>query len=356
MGKINIIPIFVPHLGCPHDCIFCNQKKITGKSTDISKDIVEETIMKYLSYFRNKSHIEVAFYGGSFTAIDPNLQNELLEVAFQYKKKGFIHKIRISTRPDAIDDRILNNLEKYGVDIIELGVQSLATDVLAASERGHDAKAVYQSVDLIKKHHFSLGLQQMIGLPKDTFLKSFETTQRIIDLEPDFVRIYPTIVIKETPLEKEYKKGNYIPLTLLEGIKITAALLIQYINHEIPVIRMGLQTTDSIRWGGDIVSGPFHESFGQFVWQFLYYKGLYEYFTKHDILTRNVSIYAPSKEISNIVGYKKQTKQKLINTFKLSQLKVHGLSLPSYHLIVEVDGEKDEINILDYIIMENICI
>ena len=165
MSRHYIIPIFVPHFGCPHDCVFCNQKKITGSSTNVTDKDVERIIEEHLLTFKFPSTIEVAFYGGSFTAIDIEIQKSLLAVPLKYKRENKINYIRLSTRPDAIDIVILKNLKDYLVDTIELGVQSLDQEVLDLSGRGHSVEDVYESANLIKKHGFNLGLQMMIGLP-----------------------------------------------------------------------------------------------------------------------------------------------------------------------------------------------
>lgn len=272
MSKKNyIIPIFVPHRGCPHDCIFCNQKKITGVGEDvcqngISGPEVTEVIHSYLKTMTNQSaHIEVAFYGGSFTGIPISLQKELLTAAYEYKKKNLIHGIRLSTRPDYIDDQILEYLEQYGVDTIELGVQSLDDKVLELSNRGHRQEHVQKAVALIRKYDFVLGLQMMIGLPGDNVEKMFYTAQEIIRLKPDMVRIYPTLVIKGTALEQLYRNGQYRPLLLEETVNICKNLLLNFEKHGIKVIRIGLQATENIAQGKDIIAGPFHPAFRELV-------------------------------------------------------------------------------------------
>lgn len=265
MTKHYIIPIFVPHFGCPHDCIFCNQKKITGLTTNVKPKDVENIIDEYLGYFRKDSYIEVAFYGGSFTAIDMDIQSALLEIPYKYKTNGIIDAIRMSTRPDAIDNIILDNLKKYSVDTIELGVQSLDEVVLNASERGHTAQEVYKASELIKSYGFNLGLQMMIGLPEDSFEKSLYTCREFIKLNPYNVRIYPTLVIKGTFLEKQYLKGDYQPLTIDEAVAQSSILLMLFYLNAINVIRVGLQPTENIQMGKDVVAGPFHPSFRQLV-------------------------------------------------------------------------------------------
>ena len=165
--KKRIIPIFVPHRGCPHDCIFCNQKKITGVSTDITSEDVKNIVDEYLTTIDKDANVEIAFFGGSFTAIDVDIQKSLLSVAKEYVDKGLVNDIRMSTRPDCIDEDILKMLKEYKVSIIELGVQSLDEDVLRDSIRGHHAEEVFKSAKLIKDYGIQLGLQMMVGLPSD---------------------------------------------------------------------------------------------------------------------------------------------------------------------------------------------
>lgn len=265
-NKHYIIPIFVPHLGCPHSCVFCNQQRITGLSTNVKIDDVKKKIEKSLKTIpRNKEKLEVAFYGGSFTGIEKEIQKGLLNVPYSYKKKGIIDEIRLSTRPDYINTEILGLLKRFEVDTIELGVQSLVNDVLKASGRGHVEEEVYRAAKLIKEHDFKLGLQMMIGLPKDTKERSLYTAKQIVSQQPDCVRIYPTLVIKDTSLEKLYLNGSYMPLSLDQAVNISTDLLLLFEYYNINVIRIGLQPTEKISLGKDVVAGPFHPSFRQLV-------------------------------------------------------------------------------------------
>lgn len=304
MIKRYIIPIFVPHLGCPHDCVFCNQRRITNASHEIKREKVVDTIERYLSYFNRKALIEIAFYGGSFTAIDLSIQNQLLSLASTYKKKGLIDEIRISTRPDAITPDILDNLIKYQVNTIELGVQSLDKEVLRASARGHSCEEVYEAVELIRSYGFKLGLQMMIGLPTDNREKVWKTALQFVDMRPDYVRIYPTLVIRDTYLERLTDLNKYKPLSIKEAVDITTPLLALFYINEINVIRVGLQATENIQLGKDVVAGPFHPAFRQLVESNLYREIIDFYLGKKKVNTLGESfeIFANEKEISNIVG------------------------------------------------------
>lgn len=341
MSKRNIIPIFIPHYGCPNDCVFCNQRKITGMSTDISNSDVEKTILEYLSYFKRKDNIEVAFYGGSFTAIPIEEQTEFLKVAYSFKKKGLVQYIRLSTRPDAIDKDILDNLKKYDVDIIELGVQSLDPEVLRLSNRGHDALCVYESAKLIKDYGLSLGLQQMVGLPGDNLEKSLYTAREFVKLKPYCVRIYPTLVIKETALYKNLKNGNYKALELEESLKYVADILNVYYKNNINVIRVGLQPTENINFNGDVVAGAFHPAYRQLVESYYFKNALINYFKESNNLADELVLRAKGKNISNISGQASKNKEELIKELKIKKLSLRQKDLSDFE--VEIIANRDEI-------------
>ncbi len=262
-----IIPIFVPHEGCPHNCVFCNQDRITGvDDEEVTASSVITTINDYLETIKNKNAtIEISFFGGTFTGIREEKQRELLKVAEEFKEKGLIDKIRLSTRPDYINDYILTYLKEYGVDIIELGVQSLNEEVLKKAGRGHSVHDVIDASKLIKEYKFILGHQIMPGLPGDTFERDIETTKESIKMNPDICRIYPSLVIKDTPMERMYINNEYIPYSLEEAVNVSKVMYDMYKKHNINVIRIGLQPTESINEGKDIVAGPFHPSFRELV-------------------------------------------------------------------------------------------
>ncbi len=300
-----IIPIFVPHRGCPNDCVFCNQNKITGLSTDITAKEVQNTIISYLKTIPNKdAEIEVSFFGGSFTGIDINIQKSFLNIANRYKKEGYIDKIRLSTRPDYIDYNKLDLLKDFGVDIIELGVQSLDDYVLKKSNRGHTVNDVEKAVEKIKEYGFKLGIQIMIGLPGDTEEKSITTCKKVINLCPDIVRIYPTLVIKDTKLEKMYLEGSYFPLRLDEAVHICSKLLMMFNLYNINVIRIGLQPTDNISLNKDVVSGPFHPAFRQLVESEIFKKVIKEFFNKNKIKCSHCEFFINKTQINNFIGHK----------------------------------------------------
>ena len=244
MNKCNIIPIFVPHMGCPHDCIFCNQRKITNFIDVLDEVDIRKNIENYISYFKNKNiPIEIAFYGGSFTGLDKNLMIRYLEIAKYYIDRDYVNSIRISTRPDYISKEILDILIKYKVHTIELGVQSMTQSTLDLNNRGHNVECVYESSSLIKKYNIKLGLQMMVGLYGDTIDTVVNTAFEICKINPDFVRVYPTLTIKDTELERLYYSKEYIPMSLEDSICLCKYIYVIFKYYNIPIIRLGLQSS-----------------------------------------------------------------------------------------------------------------
>ncbi len=268
MKKHAIIPIFIPHQGCPNDCVFCNQKKITARQPDVTMDEVRNTIETWLSTLTGREGmetVEIAFFGGSFTGIPIIQQTEYLQIACEYKERGLIDKIHLSTRPDYIDKEILDNLKKYQVDVIELGVQSFDEEVLAAAGRGHNSECVYEACELIKSYGFELGIQLMIGLPEDSLEKCIYSAQEAVKIGPSIARLYPTIVIEDTELMNMYRKGTYTPLSSEEAVDITREMYKILTDAGINVIRIGLKSSDLIRENGEIQGTTFHPAFRQLV-------------------------------------------------------------------------------------------
>lgn len=293
-------------------------------STSIKAQDVEDTIKEYLGYFKKDSFIEVAFYGGSFTAIDMDIQKQLLEIPFKYKQEGIINEIRLSTRPDAISEEILDNLKEYTVDTIELGVQSMDEDVLNKSGRGHGTNDVFEAVKRIKEYGIKLGLQMMIGLPKDNIFKDLNTAREFVRLEPDCVRIYPTLVIRDTYLETLYLSNQYNPLETDEAVHISSILLMLFYLNDINVIRIGLQPTENIQLGKDVKAGPFHPAFRQLVESNIYREILDYYFSKNNIVTKDkiLKIEIDNKNISDIAGQKSSNTKYLIGKYGFNKIEL----------------------------------
>lgn len=336
--KKRIIPIFVPHRGCPHDCIFCNQKKITGVSTEVTSEDVRDIIEEYLPTIDKDASVEVAFFGGSFTAIDETIQNDLLSVAKEYVEKGLIQDIRMSTRPDCISEDILNRLKEYKVSIIELGVQSMDKDVLIDSVRGHDTEEVIKSAHLIKQSGIKLGLQMMVGLPSDTEDKCIETAKKFISLKPDCVRIYPTLVVKDTGLELLLNKGEYKPFTLEQCVQIVKKLLVMYYVNNINVIRVGLQATEDIQIGKAVVDGPHHPAFRELA-EAEMIKDYLVYIAKENKTNDSIVIRTNKKNVSKIIGNKKSNSVYMKNELNIN-LKTKEEDIDINDLVIILDDKK----------------
>ena len=300
------IPIFISHEGCPNDCVFCNQRKITAKADAMTLPEVSEQIETYSSTLDDEAYVEVAFFGGSFTGIDSALQEKYLKLAHEYKKAGKIQAIRLSTRPDYINIDILDRLRLYEVDTIELGVQSLDEEVLMASNRGHLVKDVYEAVRLIKAYGFQLGMQLMVGLPQDTKERSIQSAKLTALLKPDFVRIYPTLVIKETKLLELVKEGVYQPLSLAAAVDWTKEMYQVFLTSQIPVIRMGLQPTDLIAEGKEVIYGPFHPAFRQLVESSYFLDYIRKMLNTQNVPLHDstvIKILCNPKDLSQVIGH-----------------------------------------------------
>lgn len=316
MKKEYIIPIFVPHLGCPNSCTFCNQKTISGQSKQVTAKDVRDTIEYYLSNFKdNNKYVEVAFFGGSFTGIEEEVQEELLQAAFEYIKQKKVNSIRISTRPDYINKKILKRLKKYKVKTIELGVQSTNNYILSRCQRGHTFDDVKKASKLIRRKRFVLGHQMMVGLPESTKLDEINTTKSLIKLKPKIVRIYPVLVIKGTKLEEEYKNNEYIPLTVNQAVERCKDIVSMFNKKKIKVIRLGLQNTNTIDEPGhkesEVVAGPYHPAFRQLVESSMWYDSMLEHIKQFNTKVKVVEIRANPININNIIGHKKENINKL---------------------------------------------
>lgn len=297
------VAIFVPHCGCPHQCSFCNQRGITGQAEPPTPEAVRSTAQgakKELDGFP----AELAFFGGSFTAIDRPYLISLLETAFPFVQDGTFTGIRVSTRPDAIDGEILQILREYGVSAIELGAQSMDDRVLRLNRRGHTAAQVEQSSRMIREQGFSLGLQMMTGLYGDTAQGAAETAESLAALSPDNVRIYPAIVLEHTDLADWYRAGTYSPMDLDATVTLCAGLLELFAEREIPVIRLGLHDTPELH--RDMLAGPYHPAFGELCQSALYLRYLLAAFHTCGLPKGRVTVFIHAKDMSRAVGQKKK--------------------------------------------------
>lgn len=323
-GKHIAIPIFIPHKGCPFDCIYCNQKIISGQIEEMTVPKMRSIIEEHLATIdRSSPDVQIAFYGGSFTGIPDDEQVAFLECANEYISSGKVHSVRLSTRPDYIDDEILSRLKKYNTKVIELGAQSMDDTVLKNSCRGHSKEAVYKASNLIKKYGFELGLQTMIGLPGDSEEKAINTAKEIAEINPEVVRIYPALVIKGTFMEKLYLEGKYQPLNLDSAVELCAKLMDIYEAKDINVIRVGLQPTESINNDMDVVAGPFHPAFRQLVESkrilTILIKKLDEY---ENLQGKSITIITNNSNISNVVGQKACNLKFIKKSYGVSEIKV----------------------------------
>lgn len=316
MKKQYIIPIFVPHLGCPNDCIFCNQKSISGQKSNMTKEKAKEIIENYLkSIDKENAQIEIAFFGGSFTVIEEERQEELLQVASEFVKSGQVSSIRVSTRPDAIDKNILKRLKKYKVKTIELGVQSSNNYILKRINRGHTFEDVKRAAKLIRWNGFRLGVQMMVGLPESTTIDEINTAKELIKLKPKMVRIYPVLVIKNTPLEKELEKGTYKPLTVVQAVEVCKEIVRLFHDKNIDIIRIGLQPTDEISEPGseksEVVTGPYHPAFRQLVESAMWYDAIVGKIKRLNVKVKEVEVTVNPVDANNVIGHKKENVKNL---------------------------------------------
>jgi len=300
-----IIPFFITHAGCPHQCVFCNQKNITGNNEPPDASSIHLTISRYLEALRDDEVVQVAFYGGSFTALPLAAQTAYLEAVRPFIRSGNIESIRLSTRPDSITADILALLKQYGVATVELGAQSMDDGVLLLSGRGHSAADTVKAVALLREHHFAVGLQLMPGLPGDTPETFQRTLAQVIALKPDFVRIYPALVIKETPLAELYRSGRYTPLSLDDAVQLCHRAVAQFEAAGIEVIRVGLQPTAELERPGTIIAGPWHPAFRQLVESSRFLEKLCALLHPGEE-ARRVTIFANPADLSTVIGQKRR--------------------------------------------------
>lgn len=319
-----IIPFFIPFAGCPHHCIFCNQKSIIGQAQPIEPSSIPRTITQYLETNRSCKPISVAFYGGSFTALPIDIQKNYLQAVQPFVTSGRISGIRLSTRPDCITPAILTLLNEYGVTTVELGAQSMDDLVLARAGRGHSAADTIKAAQLLKAHGFVVGIQLMIGLPEDSTQTFTNTVQRVIELRPDFVRLYPLLVIKGTLLENQYKAGEYTPLSLDEAIAYSRDALERFEKAGIEVIRIGLQPTEELEEPGTILAGPYHPAFRQMVESLMLLDKMRAGLHARSAKTDSVKFHVHPADVSAAIGQHRANIDSLKKEFGLQAVHVAG--------------------------------
>ncbi len=312
------IPIFIPHLGCPNDCAFCNQRSISGRTHfDISD--VRRQIEEALST-SGERECEIAFFGGSFTGIDRGLMVSLLEIAEEYVRAGKVSSIRLSTRPDYISEEILDILGSYSVKTIELGIQSASDEVLAASKRGHTANDTVAACKLIRERGLSLVGQMMIGLPASTTESEIETAKLICELGACEARIYPIVILKNTHLVKMVENGEYAPLTEDELVSRSASVLSVFRTKGVKVLRIGLHSGTELNSGDEIACGYYHPAMGELVEGELYYRELERAIS--DIgSAEKITVTVPRGELSKAIGQNGRNRSRLAEKFGLRCIK-----------------------------------
>ena len=305
--KHFIIPIFIPHQGCPHRCIFCQQQTITSLTvSQRTPDEIRNTIELALQSKKllNGKSKEVAFYGGTFTALPVGLMIQMLDAVKPYMEKGDIQAIRLSTRPDSLSEDKLKILESFHVSTVELGVQSMDNRVLMLSNRGHTAQDIINAIRVLRKRGFNVGAQLMPGLPGDSKKVFMNTVEKVIDLNPDMARIYPTLVIRGTKLAQLFKQGKYSPMGLTDTIDLCAEACVKLENAGIPVIRIGLMSSPSLLKEGEIIAGPWHPSLGFLVLSAIHLEKIRPYLPAMGE-AKNILLHVPNKDIPLLVGFKK---------------------------------------------------
>lgn len=323
--KPYIVPVFIPHKGCPHRCVFCNQRTITGlPDNNEDLDAIRYGIGDFLGYRRDgRGRTQISFYGGTFLGLEPERICRLLGLAQDFVDHHGVHGLRFSTRPDTVTQETLALIEPYSVQTVELGAQSMDNRVLELSGRGHSAEDTVRAMDLLKQSGYETGIQMMVGLPGDTPETAWETACAIASLEPDFVRIYPTVVLKDSGLARLFSQGAYEPLDLGESVSLVKRLFGLFRDKGITVIRMGLQPSDGLDVGGQILAGPYHPSFGHLVYSERFLDMARELLERHGPgKSASVVLTVHPKNISVARGLKNSNIQALKSEFGLSVIRV----------------------------------
>ena len=321
--KHYTIPIFIPELACPFQCVFCNQQKITGIQLIPDDEEIRNTIKAHLSSFKEKKRrVEIGFFGGSFTGVPFEQQKHYLEIVQPFLQSGKVAAIRVSTRPDYIGEKELALLKNYGVQSIELGAQSFDDEVLKQSFRGHTARQTEVAAQAILVEGFQLGLQMMIGLPGDSLPKALKTAKRIIELGAHTTRIYPAVVIKDTAMHQWCEQGKYKPLSLEIAVEWTRQILPLFEKASVKVLRVGLHPSEGLLNGDELVAGPFHPSFKELVLTKIW-GGLLKPILKAEN-TESILIRVPPGQINAAIGHQAKNKKMLLTKFRKVKFEEDG--------------------------------
>ena len=337
MRHVNI-PIFIPHLGCPNQCVFCNQRSISGVS-EFSLDAVKNLIDTGLSTCCPDDEVEIAFFGGSFTGIDRELMISLLEIAHSYVESGAVKSVRCSTRPDYINGEILALLKRYGVKTVELGLQSSSNKVLEITKRGHYFEAEQSACRLIVENGFDLVGQMMIGLPGADIDSEIRTAEFIASVGAKGARIYPTVVFRDTELCDMTLNGCYEPLTVDEAVTRSAAVLEVFISSGVEVIRIGLQASEGLSSSKSYLAGPNHAALGEMVIGEVYYNRILKKLSESNPSDEeNITILVSVGALSKAIGQKKRNKLRLLERYKNLSF-AESAEIPEYEVSVNITGE-----------------
>lgn len=326
--KHRTIPVFVPELACPNQCIYCNQHIISGQLQMPTNEEIINTIETHLSTFDNDTYVELGFFGGNFTGIELEEQQRLFSLIKPYRNNGSIKAVRLSTRPDYIDEKIIDFLLENGVTTVELGVQSLDEEVLSTIQRGYTPQQVMDAVGLIKGSGMQLGMQMMVGLPKDTPEKSLLTAQKIVECGADNTRIYPTLVIQHTKLADWYKQGIYSPLSLEQAVDWVKPILYHFEKNNVVVLRVGLHPTEGFISGTDYLAGPFHVAFKELVQTEIWYDIFSQ--AAFDTSVGDIVIEVPSQQVNAAVGHHAKNKAMLSARYSRKIKFIPNTNLPIY--------------------------
>jgi histone acetyltransferase (RNA polymerase elongator complex component) len=325
--KPFIIPVFLPHAGCPHPCVFCNQNAITrSHSHALSLDALRSMIRTYLNYpSHDRKPVQIAFFGGNFLGIDGTAMRSYLSTADAFVQEGLVDGIRFSTRPDTVTQDTLAMIKDFPVSTIEIGAQSMVDGVLRNCRRGHSAQDTVCAAEEIKAAGYELGIQLMIGLPGDDDAGAVSTASRIVNLTPDFVRIYPTVVLKNSPLARWYQNGDYTPLSLESAVSLVKKLYLMFQENRIPIIRMGLQASEELEDGASFLAGPYHPAFGHLVTSAIYRDRIDQFLeSKNDTVDGTLNLMVNPRRISTMRGMKNETIMYLQDRYCIRQITVIG--------------------------------
>ena len=321
MGKRHVnIPVFIPHEGCPNACVFCNQRSISGTKR-FSPESVDAIIADALSTVGEDAECEIAFFGGSFTGIDRSLMLYLLSVAQKYVDDGRVESIRLSTRPDYINDEIIADLSRFSVKTVELGLQSFSDEVLSASGRGHDAECAREACRKLKAAGFTLIGQMMIGLPGSNTESEILTAREIIDAGADGARVYPTVVFYDTELACMAERGEYVPLSNEDAVMRTKAVLDVFDRARVPCIRVGLQASENLSDESCVMAGANHSAIGELAMGELYYERICAEIERIGIRDGELTVLVPRGAVSKAVGQKKKNKERILQKYGFRKIK-----------------------------------